>query len=143
MLQLKQLLTKKGFGAVTVPASASVGVAIRTMHEHGVGSVLVPGSDGLPAGILTERDIIRLYAEGRADFENLRVADCMTTNPTVASPTDKVTEILGVMTTKRFRHVPVVDGGQIVGLVSIGDLVKAKLDQATQEAEALRTYITS
>lgn len=143
MIQLKQLLEKKGAGAVTVAASVSVAAAIRTMYERRVGSVVIQADGGMPIGILTERDIMRLYAEGKTDFETLSVKDCMTTDLVLGKPEDKVTEVLGIMTTKRFRHMPVVKDGQLIGLVSIGDLVKAKLEETAQEAEALRNYITS
>ena len=143
MMQLKQLLEKKGGGAVTVAASVSVGAAIRTMHQHRVGSVVIQADNGAPIGILTERDIMRLCAEGKTDFDNMPLQDHMTTELVLGKPEDKVTEMLGIMTTKRFRHIPVVENGQLVGLVSIGDLVKAKLEETAQEAEALRNYITS
>ena len=143
MIHLKQLLEKKGAGAVTVAASVSVATAIRTMYERRVGSVVIQADGGMPIGILTERDIMRLYAEGKTEFEALSVKDCMTTDLVLAKPEDKVTEVLGIMTMKRFRHMPVVKDGQLVGLVSIGDLVKAKLEETAQEAEALRNYITS
>ena len=143
MMQLKQLLEKKGGGAVTVAASVSVGAAIRTMHQHRVGSVVIQADNGAPIGILTERDIMRLCAEGKTDFDNMPLQDHMTTELVLGKPEDKVTEMLGIMTTKRFRHIPVVENGQLVGLVSIGDLVKAKLEETAQEAEALRNYINS
>jgi CBS domain-containing protein len=143
MIHLKQLLEKKGADAVTVAASASVGAAIRTMYKHRVGSVVIQADSGMPIGILTERDIMCLCAEGKTDFENMSLKDCMTTELVVGKPEDKVTEVLGIMTAKRFRHMPVVKDGQLVGLVSIGDLVKATLEETAQEAEALRNYITS
>ena len=143
MIHLKQLLEKKGADAVTVAASASVGAAIRTMYKHRVGSVVIQADSGMPIGILTERDIMCLCAEGKTDFENMSLKDCMTTELVVGKPEDKVTEVLGIMTTRRFRHMPAVKDGQLVGLVSIGDLVKATLEETAQEAEALRNYITS
>ncbi len=143
MMQLKQLLEKKSAGAVTVAASVSVGAAIQTMHKRRVGSVVIQADSGMPIGILTERDIMCLCAEGKTDFENMSLEDCMTTELVVGKPEDKVTEVLGIMTMKRFRHMPVVKDGQLVGLVSIGDLVKATLEETMQEAEALRNYITS
>jgi CBS domain-containing protein len=143
MMQLKQLLEKKGAGAVTVAASVSVGAAIQTMYKHRVGSVVIQADSGMPIGILTERDIMCLCAEGKTDFENMSLKDCMTTELVVGKPEDKVPEVLGIMTARRFRHMPVVKDGQLVGLVSIGDLVKATLEETAQEAEALRNYITS
>ena len=143
MIQLKQLLEKKGAGAVTLAESASVGEAIRTMYQHRVGSVLISSVSGTPLGIFTERDVMRLCAEGKHDFDNLSIKDHMTTELVLGKPEDRVTEVLGIMTEKRFRHIPIVKDGQIVGMVSIGDLVKAKLEETVQEAEALRNYIIS
>jgi CBS domain-containing protein len=142
MTKLKQLLDKKGAGAVTIAPAASVAEAIRTMHRHRVGSVIVP-SGGEPVGILTERDVIRLFAEGKTDFEQLPVQDCMTTGLMLGKPDDHVDEVLALMTEKRFRHLPVVQDGQIVGVISIGDLVKAKLQEAAEEVRVLRDYINS
>ena len=143
MMKLKELLDKKGASAVTVPGSSTVGRAIRTMYQNRVGSVIVASDSGMPLGILTERDIMRLYAEGKSAFETLRVEDCMTTNLVLGSPDDRISEVLGIMTEKRFRHMPVVQDNQIMGIVSIGDLVKAKLEETAFEAQALRDYIAS
>ncbi len=143
MMKLKELLDKKGASAVTVPGSSTVGMAIRTMYQNRVGSVIIASDGGTPSGILTERDIMRLYAEGKSAFETLRVEDCMTTNLVLGSPDDEISDVLGIMTEKRFRHMPVVQDKQVVGIVSIGDLVKAKLEETAVEAQALRDYITS
>lgn len=94
-------------------------------------------------GILTERDMVRLYAEGESDFETMLVKDWMTTHMHIGKPNDTVSEILALMTVKRFRHLPVVEDGKMVGVVSIGDLVKAKLNETALEAQLLRDYITS
>lgn len=143
MMRLSDVLQKKGANAVTVSASASVATAIQTMYQNRVGSVIVPSDGGKPIGILTERDIMRLCAQGKRDFENLLVKDCMTASPVLGSPDDRITEVLTVMTNKRFRHMPVVKDDQIIGIISIGDLVKAKLEETAEEAQALRDYITS
>jgi len=104
---------------------------------------MVQGPGGEPMGILTERDVIRLYADGESDFETMLVKDWMTTNIYVCKPGDTVGEALAAMTAKRFRHIPVVEDGRMVGVVSIGDLVKAKLEETAVEAQALREYINS
>ena len=144
MMQLKEILTRKGGQPVTVPPSATVADAIRAMNEHKVGSVMIPNADGSPAGIFTERDVLNLCAEGRTDFARMSIRPCMTCEMTTGTPTDTVSEVLVVMTARRFRHVPVVDEqGKMVGVVSIGDLVKARLEATAKEAQALREYITS
>lgn len=143
MLQLKEVLSKKGGQPVIVPEASTVASAIRTMNEHRVGSVMVQAPSGEPMGILTERDVVRLYAEGESDFETMLIKDWMTTEMKVGKPDDTVSEVLALMTVKRFRHLPVVEGGKMVGVVSIGDLVKAQLDETALEAQLLREYITS
>lgn len=143
MILLKHLLEKKGSGAVSVAETASVGDAIRVMNQRRVGSALVPSADGKPLGILTERDVMRLCAEGKTNFDELSVKDHMTTELVLANPDDRVSETLAIMTERRFRHMPVVEDGRVIGMISIGDLVKAKLEQTVQEAEALRHYISS
>ncbi len=143
MMQLKEILNKKGGQPVTVPATATVADAIRAMTEYRVGSVIVPNADGSPAGIFTERDVLKLCAEGRTDFAKMSIRPYMTCDMTTGKPSDTVSEVLAIMTTKRFRHMPVVEDGKMVGVVSIGDLVKAKLEETAFEAKVLREYITT
>lgn len=143
MLQLKEILKNKGGQPVTVPEASTVGSAIRTMNEHRVGSVMVQGPDGEPIGILTERDVVRLYAQGEGDFETMLVKDWMTTDMTTGQPDDSVSEILAIMTVRRFRHLPVIEETRMVGVISLGDLVKAQLEEIAFEAKVLREYISS
>ena len=143
MMQLKEILSKKGGQPVTVLATATVADAIRAMNDHKVGSVMIPNADGSPAGIFTERDVLRLCAEGRTDFAKMSIRPYMTCDMTTGKPSDTVSEVLAIMNTKRFRHMPVVEDGKMVGVVSIGDLVKAKLEETAFEAKVLREYITT
>jgi len=142
-MDLKDVLAAKGRHVVTVSAKSSVADAVRTMHAEKVGSVLVPDAESCPVGIFTERDVIRLYAEGDRDFDALAVETRMTCTVMVGRLSMPVDEALGLMTAHRFRHLPVVEQGKLLGLVSIGDLVKIKLDETAQEAQALRAYIAS
>ncbi len=142
-MKLINLLERKGKLAVTIPESANVTAAIQTMHEHRVGAVVIPSEDGAPMGILSERDIVRYYAEGKRNFDSMQVKDYMTMEVVVGHPDDVVDDVMAIMTEKRFRHLPVVKGGKIIGVVSLGDLVKCKLEETTQEAQALREYINS
>jgi CBS domain-containing protein len=113
------------------------------MHAEKVGAVMVPDAEGCPVGIFTERDVVRLYADGDRDFDKLPVAARMTCSVVLGRLSMPVDEALGLMTERRFRHLPVVEDGKLLGLVSIGDLVKVKLDEAAQETQALRAYIAS
>jgi CBS domain-containing protein len=142
-MTLKDVLGAKGRRVVTVSARSSVADAIRTMHAEQVGSVVVPDAGACPVGIFTERDVLRMYAEGDRDFDALPVESRMTCSLVLGRLTMPVDEALGLMTQHRFRHLPVVEDGKLLGLVSIGDLVKVKLNETAEEAQALRAYIAS
>jgi CBS domain-containing protein len=142
-MNLKDVLAAKGSRVVTVSAKSSVAEAIRTMHTEKVGAVLVPDADGCPVGIFTERDVVRMLASGDRELARLPVEARMTCAIVVGKLSMPVGEALGLMTARRFRHLPVVEDGKLVGLVSIGDLVKIQLDETAQEAQALRAYIAS
>jgi CBS domain-containing protein len=141
-MKLKDVLSAKGHRVVTVSAKSSVADAIRTMHAQNVGSVMVPDAEGCPVGIFTERDVVHLYAEGDRDFDNIPVDARMTCSVVLGRLAMSVDEALALMTEGRFRHLPVVEDERLLGLVSIGDLVKMKLNETAEEAQALREYIT-
>src|ERR1700694_816996 len=142
-MKLKDVLAAKGHRVVTVSAKSSVADAIRTMQAEKVGAVMVPDAEDCPVGIFTERDVVRLCADGDRDFDTLAVEARMTCSVVVGRLSTSVDEALRLMTERRFRHLPVVEDGKLLGLVSIGDLVKMKLSEAAEEAQALRAYITS
>lgn len=141
-MKLKDVLAAKGHRVVTVSAKSSIADAIRTMHAQNVGSVLVPDAEGCPVGIFTERDVVHLYAQGDRDFDKLPVESRMTCSLVLGRLAMSVDEALALMTEGRFRHLPVVEDERLLGLVSIGDLVKIKLSETAEEAQALREYIT-
>jgi CBS domain-containing protein len=143
MMQLKEILKIKGGQPVTVPSTATVADAIRAMKEFRVGSVIVPNADGSPAGIFTERDVLNLCADGLTDFARMSIRPYMTCDMTTGKLDETISEALSVMTAKRFRHLPVIEDNKMVGVVSIGDLVKAKLEETAMEAKVLREYITT
>jgi len=142
-MNLKDVLALKGYRVVTVSARSSVADAIRAMHAEKVGAVLVPDAEGCPVGIFTERDVVRLYADGDRDFDAMALEARMTCSLVLGRLSMSVDEALGLMTERRFRHLPVVEDGKLLGLVSIGDLVKVKLSEAAEEAQALRAYIAA
>ena len=142
-MNLKDVLAAKGRRVVTVSGKSSVADAIRTMHAEKVGAVLVPDAEACPVGIFTERDVVRMFASGDRDFDNLAVEARMTCSIVVGRLAMSVDEALGLMTERRFRHLPVIENGKLLGMVSIGDLVKIRLEETAQEAQALRAYIAS
>jgi len=112
------------------------------MVGHNVGSLLVMQHEEL-VGIITERDILRACAATRGPLEFLKVSERMTRCPIVASPSDEIADIMCIMTERRIRHVPVVENGQLVGIISIGDTVKAQHDELCRENHYLKSYIQS
>lgn len=128
---------------VTSGEDTTAAAAAQLMTEHGVGSLVVLGRDGKIAGIVTERDILRRFARHGAKLGTMRLAEIMTRPVETVHPDARIEDVLERMTRKRFRHLPVLDQGRLVGIVSIGDLVKATLQEKTAEAESLRQYITS
>ena len=142
MNQLSEILDNKGHDVLEIEGSASVFEAVKKMVEANVGSLLVM-EDGEVAGIVTERDYLRRVAlEGRTDKET-PVREIMSSPLIVVTPQTTVDECMALMTDRRIRHVPVVDEGQVVGIVSIGDVVKFKSQQQSFEIQYLTDYITA
>ncbi|MDE2462020.1 MAG: CBS domain-containing protein [Gammaproteobacteria bacterium] len=143
MLVSEVLQNKPAHEVVTSGEDTRAAAAVQLMTDHGVGSLVVLGRGGKIAGIVTERDILRRFARHGAQLGSMRLADIMSTPVETVSPDAHIEDLLQRMTLKRFRHLPVVDQGRLAGIVSIGDLVKAMLQEKTSEAESLRQYITS
>ena len=142
-MKLSDVLDVKGSQTVTTREDVSTAEAVKTMCDKHVGAVIITDQSGKIAGILTERDILRRFAEHGAKLGEIPVSRIMTRGVQTAGPDAEVEDVLGTMTNRRFRHLPVLKGGKLVGLVSIGDLVKAMLQEKIREAESLKQYITS
>jgi CBS domain-containing protein len=142
MNQLSEILDEKGADVLQIEADASVFEAVQEMVEANVGSLLVT-EGGEIAGIVTERDYLRrVTLEGRTDKETA-VREIMSSPLIVVTPETTVDECMALMTGRRIRHLPVVDGGEVVGIVSIGDLVKFQSKQQSFEIQYLTDYITA
>lgn len=142
-MRLSEVLDRKGWETVVTNENVTATEAVKLMCDKHVGAVVVTDAKEHIAGILTERDILRRYAEYGSKLGELPVSRIMTRTVEAAAPDASVDEVLNTMTNKRFRHMPVVRGGKLVGIVSIGDMVKAMLQEKVQEADSLREYITS
>ena len=144
-MTLQEILSVKGNVVYTVTPEATLGEAVRTLTEHNIGALLVCQQDPIEgeqlAGIITERDLLHCLAAGKCDLGATRVAEVMTATLITASLADTVETIMGVMTDRRIRHVPVIAGGRLVGMVSIGDLIKAQHDNMAVENRFMRDYI--
>ena len=142
MNQLSEILGEKGHHVLEIEADASVFEAVKQMVEANVGSLLVT-EGGKITGIVTERDYLRrVTLEGRTD-KDTAVREIMSSPLIVATPETLVDECMALMTDRRIRHVPVVEGGEVVGVVSIGDLVKFKSKLQSFEIQYLTDYITA
>jgi CBS domain-containing protein len=140
--RVSEILDDKGHEVLQIEDHATVFDAVKTMVEAGVGSLLVTAG-GNVAGIFTERDYLRrMTLEGRDDKET-SVRDVMSSPLVVVTPQNTIDECMAMMTDRRIRHLPVVDGGDVVGIVSIGDIVKFKSKQQSFEIKYLTDYITA
>ena len=141
-MYVRDILSDKGKHVHTCSPDDTLADVADLMVGHNVGSLVVM-QDNEMVGIVTERDILRACAATRGPLEFLKVAERMTRCPVVASPNDEVADIMCIMTERRIHHVPVVERGRLVGLVSIGDTVKAQHDELCRENHYLKSYIQS
>ncbi len=142
-MNVRTILSAKGSNVETIPPSASITDAAKQLRNRNLGALIVSDSGTTVDGILSERDIIRALAIDGAQTLDKRVDDLMTANVHTCTPDDTVANIMGTMTAKRIRHVPVVDNNALCGMISIGDVVKIRLEEVESEAHALRDYISS
>jgi len=137
------ILKGKGSEVVSVRPEDTVLSVARTLGDRRIGAALVRDAAGEMLGIISERDIVRGMAAHGPGTTGLRAEQFMTRDLVTVTPQTLVVHALGVITQKRVRHLPVLDGGRLVGMVSIGDLVKARIEEAEQEAEELKAYVTA
>jgi CBS domain-containing protein len=140
-MNVKAILAVKGGDTVTIEPTADLASAARLLVEHRIGAVVICGPGARLAGILSERDITRALADHGTDALALPVSQVMTRNVMTCSEDDSVASLMERMTDGRFRHLPVLRDGKLVGLVSIGDVVKQRVGEIESESEALRDYI--
>jgi CBS domain-containing protein len=139
-MNIQSILATKGTHVVTIFPDQLVREAIGSLITHNIGALVVVNHAGQPVGLLTERDIIRAVARNEAIF-SLPVSTLMLREIVTGVPQDDLEAVAHTMTERRTRHVPVVDQGQLVGIVSIGDIVKAQRDQYQGELYTLQTMI--
>ena len=140
-MQISQVLRRKGHDVATVDAGESVRTALALLAEHGIGALVVSADGQRIDGIVSERDIARGLHEHGAGLLAETVSSVMTAEVRTCSPTASVHELAQTMTDHRVRHVPVVEDGKLIGIVSIGVVVKARLDELEAERASLVDYI--
>jgi CBS domain-containing protein len=140
-MNVKTILAAKGGDIYTIEPTADLAAAAKLLSTHKIGVVVIRGAGGRLSGILSERDIVRAVSEHGTDALILPVGQVMTRNVTTCGEEDSIAGIMERMTAGKFRHMPVLKDGKLVGLVSIGDVVKQRVEEIERDADALREYI--
>jgi CBS domain-containing protein len=140
---VSDILAQKGGLVFAVTPGTSVAQLSQQLSTRRIGSVLVLDGEGSVAGIVSERDLVRAMASHGAKAMELEARQVMTREVVTCDPDDSIDQVMQTMTSGRFRHLPVVRHGELLGLVSIGDVVKARLEEAKHETEALKAYIVA
>jgi len=142
-MKLRDILEVKGHHVYTVRPDQTVQEAVRILMQHRVGALLVEDDDRRAVGIISERDVLRECVSRAADLWRIPVREAMTSDLIIGVPDDEIGYTMGIMTQNRIRHLPIMDGERIVGMISIGDVVKATLDETEYENRYLKEYIQS
>jgi CBS domain-containing protein len=140
-MNVASILKQKGRAVSTVLPTATLQEVAKRLTQRRIGALVVVGARGDIQGIVSERDIIRALCEVGADCLPRPVAEAMTRQVVTCQETDTLDELMAMMTTRRFRHLPVVTDGDLVGIISIGDVVKHHVAEIEMEATAMRAYI--
>jgi CBS domain-containing protein len=140
-MNVHTILRNKGSAVATIAADATIDQAVELLRARGIGALVVSDDGESVDGILSERDIVDALGRYGDSLLQLHVGKIMTRAVVTCDPDDSVAELMAEMTNRRIRHFPVVRGGQLCGIVSIGDLVKSRLDEIEYEADSLRSFI--
>lgn len=140
---VEAILARKGREVFTVDPYATIGAVTELLRHHHVGALVVSTDGVAVGGIVSERDIVRAIAETGHQALGAPVASVMTEDVVTCTPATTTEELMGTVTSRRIRHVPVVDGSRLIGLVSIGDIVAARVHELEEEAHLLHEYINS
>lgn len=137
------ILKVKGSDVITTSPSDSIAAVSNILGEKRIGAVLVVDGSGKLCGVLSERDIVRGLSESGDGCLKLLASDLMTSDLVTTSPSETIDNVMALMTEKRIRHLPVLEDGMLAGFISIGDVVKSRMDEVEREAAALRDYIAT
>jgi CBS domain-containing protein len=140
-MRIADVLRNKGASVATITPETSVSGLLTELAVQNIGAMVVVSPDGV-VGIVSERDVVRKLHESGADLLKRPVSEIMTSFVATCSPTDSVDSLSALMTKNRVRHVPVMDNGRLAGIVSIGDVVKTRMEELEAEHEQLHAYIT-
>jgi CBS domain-containing protein len=140
-MTVQAILSQKGNQVLTIEPTATLAAAVTVLAQRRIGALVVTGAGGRIVGIISERDIVRALDEKGTAVLGVPVAEVMTRKVVTCAETATIAEIMESMTKGKFRHVPVEDHGRLIGIISIGDVVKARLGELEREHDALREYI--
>jgi CBS domain-containing protein len=141
-MKISDVLRTKGSAVITMAPQETIASLLELLTQHNIGAVVVSTDGAAVDGIVSERDVVhQLHARG-SELLDAPVSDIMTAKVLTCSPDDELTDIGALMTDNRFRHLPVVVDGRVVAIVSIGDIVKARMDQLATERDLYEAYIT-
>lgn len=141
MITVDSILRQKGTEVVTTTPETTLQAAIRLLAERRIGALVVSRDGATVAGILSERDLVRTLAERGPDALSAPAEQVMTRDVVTCTREDAVDTLMAVMTGRRIRHIPVVEDGRLCGMISIGDVVKSRIEEVEYEAQSLREYI--
>ncbi|MCO5073743.1 MAG: CBS domain-containing protein [Rhizobiaceae bacterium] len=142
-MTVKAILAEKGHDVFTLGPGEKLSEAVRVLAEHRIGALVVTNGDRQIAGILSERDIVRIIARDGADALESEVRNAMTSKVSICNENSTVHDVMEIMTRGRFRHLPVEKDGLLDGIISIGDVVKRRIEMAEREAEEIKQYIAT
>ena len=140
-MRIADILRTKGSQVATVTETTTVTAFLDELAVHNIGAMVVMGPDGV-RGIVSERDVVRKLHHRGPDLLGRPVGEIMTTEMVTCSPEDRIDDLAALMTENRVRHIPVLDGGRLVGIVSLGDVVKHRMEELQAERQQLHAYIT-
>ena len=142
-MKVQAMLDAKGSEVATTRPDATIATAIGILKQEGIGALVVTDSGGDLAGIISERDIVRGLVDHGGDLLEMPVAELMTRSVKTCGPDHNANDVMAEMTRSRIRHLPVLDGGRLCGIISIGDVVKHRLDELEMETNVLRDAFIS
>ncbi|GBE43523.1 MAG TPA: CBS domain-containing protein [Rhizobiales bacterium] len=142
-MNVTTILGEKGVEVITTNPEATLLDVAKRLREYGIGCIVVENGKGGIAGIVSERDLVRAIAASGADILKAPVSRCMTKKVVTCQKSDTIEALMAAMTDGRFRHMPVVEGSKLVGLISIGDVVRSRIAETELEAAAMRDYIAT
>jgi CBS domain-containing protein len=140
-MNVETILRTKGRAVATIGPDETVGAAVDELISRNIGAIVVSKDGESVDGIISERDVVHALAARGTDLLSLKVAEVMTQRVITCDPADSVEQLMAEMTNRRIRHFPVVQDGRLCGIVSIGDVVKNRLDEVEYEARSLRSFI--